>query len=63
MPVTQLNELLKITINNSLNNINHNIKLDKNEYTDLSINNVKIFKGQNNIIIKCLNSSLIHPLI
>ena len=53
----KLNELLKLTINNSLNNINHNIKLDKNEYADLSINNVKIFRGQNNIIIKCLNSS------
>ena len=55
---SKLNDLLKVTVNNSLNSIDKNVVISKeNEFEVLSINDVKLFKGNNNIVIKCLKDS------
>lgn len=55
---SKLNDLLRVTVNNSLNSIDKNVVISKeNKFEVLSINNVKLFKGNNNIVIKCLKDS------
>lgn len=55
---SKLNDLLRVTVNNSLNSIDKNVVISKeNEFEVLSINDVKLFKGNNNIAIKCLKDS------
>lgn len=54
----KLNNLINLTINKSLNSINKDIVITKeNEFDILTVKGVKIFKGNNNIAISCLKES------